>query len=272
MSSITIEVDDPATAYENVLELFEAAPVDFSQVTSVRLEIEYESEDGAEPAESDAEPGIGARDDESNPSIADAEGGTVAPAFDTDGDDTPADGFGAISFDDADDSDADDDPFGDAVGPDSDESIFDADAEPATDGHDQQAGESIFAETADEGSTTTDDGDSAGIGQTADADGLNGVTFEDPMRETTDATAEPVVQDAETDRTAGDQPTPSPRTYNKVMRLLQNRDFPIERAQIESVAAGAYDVDPEECRAIVDAAIEKGLVAQDGPKLIDPTE
>ncbi|WP_435319102.1 hypothetical protein [Haloarchaeobius sp. TZWSO28] len=265
MSSITIEVDDPEKAYESVLELFEAAPVDFSQVTSVRLEIEYDTEEGSEdsdsqPTETD-ETGTTDGEPESGPSITDAEGKSLSSTFDPapqDAADPTTDGFDEITFGEDPNDQADDDPFAESADP--DDSIFGADE--ATETPDQSTDDSIFAastdDTPEQSATVTD------------ADGLNGVTFDDPAGTTRGETDTAHAESQSTQE--DDQPTPSPRTYNKVMRLLQNRDFPIERTQIETVAAGAYDVDPDECRTIVDAAIEKGLVAQQGSKLVDPTE
>lgn len=51
--------------------------------------------------------------------------------------------------------------------------------------------------------------------------------------------------------------------YNKVMRLLRNREFPVDRADIASVATSAYDISPSAFDAIVDAAVDRGLVAED---------
>lgn len=60
--------------------------------------------------------------------------------------------------------------------------------------------------------------------------------------------------------------------YNKVMRLVQNREFPVDRREIESVAANAYGLSHEDCERIIDAAIERGLLAQDGKHLVTPDE
>jgi hypothetical protein len=51
--------------------------------------------------------------------------------------------------------------------------------------------------------------------------------------------------------------------YNKVMRLLQNRAFPVDRQEIVTVAANAYEVSRRDCDRVIDAAIERGLLAED---------
>ena len=51
--------------------------------------------------------------------------------------------------------------------------------------------------------------------------------------------------------------------YNKVVRLLRNREAPVERTEIEAIATSAYGVSPEAFDTIVDAAIGRGIVAED---------
>jgi hypothetical protein len=56
--------------------------------------------------------------------------------------------------------------------------------------------------------------------------------------------------------------------YNKTLRLLQNRDFPVERHEIEQVAANAYQLDPQEVSDAIEALINKGLLSQEGAQLV----
>ena len=51
--------------------------------------------------------------------------------------------------------------------------------------------------------------------------------------------------------------------YNKVMRLLQNREFPVDREEIVAVAANAYEVSRRDCARVIDVAIDRGLLAED---------
>lgn len=60
--------------------------------------------------------------------------------------------------------------------------------------------------------------------------------------------------------------------YNKVMRLVQNREFPLDRAEIESVASNAYGIPRRDCARILDAAIERGLLAERDGQLLNPDE
>lgn len=58
--------------------------------------------------------------------------------------------------------------------------------------------------------------------------------------------------------------------HNKVMRLLENREFPIQRDEFVAVAANAYQVDHTDCDRVIDAAIAEGLIDEEDGKLIRP--
>lgn len=282
MSSLTIEVDDPEDAYENLRAMLDAAPVEFSQVTSVRLELEYEpaADDDTDAAGADAGADVAATPegdeaatgptaadfggsatgaDDPEPPIADAE--TPAESSESTSE-SAVDGADEITFRKPDEGADDEDDetqsvFGDAPEDSGTDSVFATPDDAVTfDEPDADAG--TTAKTTDDGRQLGDavDRSTAGGGSTGDA---------------TDTSPDPTESTSTTDRQER-AANPSPQTYNKVVRLLQNRDFPIERSEIEDVAVGAYDVDVDQCRAVIDAAIDKGLVAQQGSKLVDPTE
>ncbi|MHC3436866.1 hypothetical protein ACYJ1Y_01930 [Natrialbaceae archaeon A-gly3] len=73
-----------------------------------------------------------------------------------------------------------------------------------------------------------------------------------------------------TDEDEPDRKTRPPRAYAKVMRLLRNREFPMKRAAVEELAAGAYDLETHEAAAIVDHAIDDGELLEDGGTLRRP--
>jgi len=60
--------------------------------------------------------------------------------------------------------------------------------------------------------------------------------------------------------------------YNKVMRLLQNREFPVDREEIEIVAANAYQVARSDCATVIDVAVDRGLIAEDDGQLVKPED
>ena len=74
----------------------------------------------------------------------------------------------------------------------------------------------------------------------------------------------------ETHPSTDDKPSISALEYNKVMRLLQNREFPVDREEIVTVAANAYQLSEADCLAVIDLAIDRGLLAEDGDVLVRP--
>lgn len=48
----------------------------------------------------------------------------------------------------------------------------------------------------------------------------------------------------------------TPRGYRKVMRFLENRDFPMDREEAETLAAEAYGMDVESVSAAIDHAVK----------------
>jgi hypothetical protein len=70
------------------------------------------------------------------------------------------------------------------------------------------------------------------------------------------------------DTAGGQEPSVSKQEYRKVLRLLQNRDEPVERGELESLAASAYGLTAAECAKIIGVAIEQGRVDQRGTELV----
>lgn len=63
----------------------------------------------------------------------------------------------------------------------------------------------------------------------------------------------------------------SKQEFHKVMRLLGNREFPVDRAAFEVVATNAYDVSSDQVDAILRVAVDQGLIAEDGDQLVRST-
>ena len=87
------------------------------------------------------------------------------------------------------------------------------------------------------------------------------VTFE-----AADATAGDAER-ATDDRDGGADDDDVPDGYYKVLRLLQNREFPMERADLTALVTGAYDVSEPQCDRIVETAVERGVLVADGSTL-----
>jgi hypothetical protein len=75
---------------------------------------------------------------------------------------------------------------------------------------------------------------------------------------------------AASDDTADDEPTLTKLEYSKVMRLLENRPFPVDRGEIREVATSAYDISPDEFDAVIDAAVKRDLIAVENGQFVDP--
>ena len=126
------------------------------------------------------------------------------------------------------------------------------------------------------GSAGGEDGETVRITHTREDDGTGGGA--DPgegedVGETADSTddggkagdGEGSDEESEPART-----TVSALEYNKVMRLLQNREFPVDRAEIQAVAANAYGLAELECAEVIDLAVDRGLIAERDGQLVRP--
>ncbi|MDS0476232.1 hypothetical protein [Natrinema sp. 1APR25-10V2] len=74
----------------------------------------------------------------------------------------------------------------------------------------------------------------------------------------------------EPDAESTDAPTSPPPAYGKVVRLLRNREFPMQRRAVEELAAGAYDLEDDEVEAIIDYALEDGEFVEERGMLSRP--
>lgn len=82
-----------------------------------------------------------------------------------------------------------------------------------------------------------------------------------PTTEPTGASDDEMTDDAE--------PKLTKLEYNKVMRLLQNRSFPVDRGEIREIATSAYEIDSQEFDAVIDAAVERDLIAVENGQFVD---
>ena len=117
-----------------------------------------------------------------------------------------------------------------------------------------------------------------GIGPSDDDGRLDGA---DPAgAEPQTATPEPVTGGADAPDSGGtdgdaaasgagaagdDDPTPGdePEEFRTVMRLLGNREFPVERDAIAELAASAYELDEQHVHRIIDHAVDRGVIVDD---------
>jgi hypothetical protein len=55
----------------------------------------------------------------------------------------------------------------------------------------------------------------------------------------------------------------TPPSYRRAMRMLSNREFPLPRSEVESMLAGAYDLERHELKAVLDHAVETGRLREE---------
>lgn len=160
-----------------------------------------------------------------------------------------------------------DDPAGSATEDDRGEPVDHIDVS-----SDQEAGRTgrqgrrrLFSD--DEGSHPTDTTDAAA--PSADA-------ADDPEAEGTDDAEilddEPRVRARATTTSGGPLDGVSVDEYNRVIRLLQNREFPMAREAFVDLAASAYDLAEETVQAVIDSVIDQGTLAERGGALVRPDE
>jgi len=79
--------------------------------------------------------------------------------------------------------------------------------------------------------------------------------------------------DAGTANTAGEEMSDQDfdrSAYNRVVRLLQNRSFPLDVDEITTIAGSAYEIERRETEAIIDALVDRGVIERDGEQLFRP--
>jgi hypothetical protein len=57
-------------------------------------------------------------------------------------------------------------------------------------------------------------------------------------------------------------------TYNTVIKLLQNREFPVERPELVTVATSAYDLSESQVDAAIEAIVEREAIVADESTLV----
>ncbi|MEZ3145127.1 hypothetical protein [Halobaculum sp. MBLA0143] len=138
--------------------------------------------------------------------------------------------------------------------------------------------------TDDEGDRDTGDSRRDGVDPRAangSADAVGGERGErDGATGADDETGGPGASDDDTDETGGDDNTgrtdtsdrtegsEEPPQFRKVMRLLNNRSFPVDRSEFVDLAAGAYDLEPEAVEESLVYAVERGVLGTEDGRLV----
>ncbi|WP_408960053.1 hypothetical protein [Natrinema sp. 74] len=160
-----------------------------------------------------------------------------------------------------------------------------SDADPETDADPEAASETAHEADASDASLLEDgitfehgdEADDAEVDATAIdelvAEAESDATDADENDERTASDGESAAENNEgtaSDDDSTDAPTSPPAVYSKVVRLLRNREFPMQRRAVEELAAGAYDLESHEAEAIVDYALEDGEFVEEREMLVRP--
>ncbi|WP_343772054.1 hypothetical protein [Natronoarchaeum mannanilyticum] len=223
------------------LEAIEAGGADAAASTPT---LEVESEDilaAADRSRDAADDEAAAADaEDSDAANADAASGGTGPASGVENGSATDAGAASSGADEGtasdDETDADDaDPL---AGPDAD-----SPTDGIAFGDDADASASSSADAETESESTGDDGPTAG--------GSDAAT-------------------ASSGGSADDVDRPDADTYNRVVRLLQNREFPVNRSEFSELASSAYDIPADECANVIDYAIKRGELVEDSGMLKKP--
>ncbi len=129
------------------------------------------------------------------------------------------------------------------------------------------------AESSSESERETGDG---GGEQPTNGDGQGRGARSEPESEATrsrsegdggEERAQPMGEDA-ADEGTDSRTSISALENSKVMRMLENREFPVERESFQVVAANAYGVSPSDVGKVLDLAIDRGLIAEQNGDLV----
>ena len=101
------------------------------------------------------------------------------------------------------------------------------------------------------------------IGASDDTEPETAPTPSEPGR--ADGTNDPDPTDTESRDAGADSgpPDDEPEEFRTVMRLLGNREFPVERDAIVELAASAYELDDAHVRQCLDYAVDRGVIEDD---------
>jgi hypothetical protein len=116
-----------------------------------------------------------------------------------------------------------------------------------------------------------DESDESSADEDGDADADERTDADEPASDEGASAEEAPSEDGSDDGADEDGPerdvTLTRLENTKVMRLLQNREFPVERDGFVTVASSAYEVAPSDCSKVIDLAIEHDLLDEDEGQL-----
>ncbi len=142
----------------------------------------------------------------------------------------------------------------------------------ATSDNDETAGdEPVLDGDSAENGPTSDEGSAERESTSGESSSERGSTSDDGSTGQSTAADDAAVRSDSTDEQAGNSQDGADferAEYNKVVKLLQNREFPVEIEEITVVARSAYGIDRNTTHAILDALIDRGVLEDRGDELV----
>ena len=127
-------------------------------------------------------------------------------------------------------------------------------------------GEKTPAVTIDEGAGDEGDSGEPGGEQAPSTEGVSGEATE-TTRTRDDGGGPDMTGENPEDDTGANARSAEPDGFRKVMRLLNNRSFPLERTVAIELASGAYELSDSEVGNVLDYAVERGVLEESGGEL-----
>lgn len=175
----------------------------------------------------------------------------------------------------------DDDGSGDGDDADADSTVGDATPDSANDEteDDETVADAAASAASDEPPEPTA-GDESPSAESTEADDAvangeaPGTAADDEARsETVDEDTRTEAGGEGTAESGADKPSVlSTPAAQKIIKLLQNREFPVEREEIEVVASNAYEIPQQDCDDVIEALVSEGYVGERKGKLVRPEE
>lgn len=128
-------------------------------------------------------------------------------------------------------------------------------------------------EPDDDGATAASGGAPSEAGDAPSGTDASGSAAADPPGEDAEILAdddEPTVRARASSTPADPLDGVSVAEYNRVMRLLQNREFPMAREAFVDLASSAYDLETGAVQQVLDAVVDKGALAERDGDLVRP--
>lgn len=144
-------------------------------------------------------------------------------------------------------------------------------------GHDDEPSLIDVERPSEDDPTVADDVDAAGESAGSKREPEDTENAEPSKTDATDPAADVNVHGDDTESDTADPASKetsdrefSKSAYNRIVRLLQNREFPLGVEEITTIADSAYEIERRETDAVIDALVDRGVIERDDEQLFRP--